>query len=359
MGGYRMRGPTKFLSLLTFLLGFVSMTLFPDTVYSQAPYYQGKTITILRGGEPGGSGDMQARALIPFLKKYIPGNPTIIVENVPGAAGMKAVNQVYSTAKPDGLTIAAVGSGLASGAILGLPGARYDIDKLIYLGSTEHGDPYIFLSRKEAGFDSLDKLRAAPSVRIGAQTVGHAIYVSGRIFAYVLGLKDPRMVVGFGGPELDVALTRGEIDARANSADTVVRRNAEALAKGEYNVHATLTIPKGKFHPRFANVPDADSLASNEKERQLVNLFRAFMYPRWPYVLPPGTPAATVKILRGAMASAFKDPGFSGEFQKLMGGEPSPLTGEEVETSIRELPRDPEVIGLYKKMAEHGPLPPR
>jgi tripartite-type tricarboxylate transporter receptor subunit TctC len=359
MGGYRMRGPTKFLSLLTFLLGFVSMPLFPNIVYSQAPYYQGKTITMLRGGEPGGSGDMQARALIPFLKKYIPGNPTIIVENVPGAAGMKAVNQVYSTAKPDGLTIAAVGSGLASGAILGLPGARYDIDKLIYLGSTEHGDPYIFLSRKEAGFDSLDKLRAAPSVRIGAQTVGHAIYVSGRIFAYVLGLKDPRMVVGFGGPELDVALTRGEIDARANSADTVVRRNAEALAKGEYNVHATLTIPKGKFHPRFANVPDADALASNEKERQLVNLFRAFMYPRWPYVLPPGTPAATVKILRGAMASAFKDPGFSGEFQKLMGGEPSPLTGEEVETSIRELPRDPEVIGLYKKMAEHGPLPPR
>ena len=354
-----MRRTTKFFSLITLPLGISLLSFFPNLVYSQAPYYQGKTITILRGGEPGGSGDMQARALIPFLKKYIPGNPTIIVENVPGAAGMKAVNQVYSTAKPDGLTIAAVGSGLASGAILGLPGARYDIDKLIYLGSTEHGDPYIFLSRKEAGFDTLDKLRAAPSVRIGAQTVGHAIYVSGRIFAYVLGLKDPRMVVGFGGPELDTALTRGEIDTRANSADTVVRRNAEALAKGEYNVHATLTIPKGNLHPRFANVPDADSLAKNDKERQLVNLFRAFMYPRWPYVLPPGTPEATVKILRAAMASAFKDPGFSGEFKKLMGGEPSPLTGEEVETSIRELPRDPEVIGLYKKMAEHGPLPSR
>lgn len=351
-----MRRRTKFFSVVTFLLG---MSFFPDTVYSQAPYYEGKTITILRGGEPGGSGDMQARALIPFLRKNIPGNPTIIVENVPGAAGMKAVNQVYSSAKPDGLTIAAVGSGLASGAILGLPGARYDIDKLIYLGSTEHGDPYVFLSRKEAGFDTLDKLRAASSVRIGAQTVGHAIYVSGRIFAYLLGLREPRMVVGFGGRELDVALTRGEIDARANSADTVVRRNAEALAKGEYNIHATLTIPKGNLHPRFANVPDADSLAKNDRERQLVDLFRAFMYPRWPYVLPPGTPVATVKILRSAMVSAFKDPGFSGEFKKLMGGEPSPLTGEEVETSIRELPRDPEVIGLYKKMAEHGPLPPR
>ena len=205
----------------------------------------------------------------------------------------------------------------------------------------------------------MEKLRAASGVRVGAQTVGHAIYISGRIFTYLLGLKDPRFVVGFGGVEMDVALTRGEIDARANSADTVVRRNADALAKGEYNIHATLTIPKGKFHPRFANVPDADSLAKNERERQLITLFREFMYPRWPYVLPPATPVEIVKTLREAMNKSFKDPGFTQEFKKLMGGEPSPLTGEEVETSIRELPRDPEVIGLYKKMAEHGPLPPR
>src|SRR5687768_14103977 len=322
-----MRFRVKSIAVILLAVGFSFAAITPEAVFSQTPYYQGKTITIVRGGEPGGSGDMQARALIPLLKKYIPGNPTIIIENMPGAAGMKAVNHIYSTAKPDGLSITAVGSGLASGAILGLPGARYDIDKLIYLGSTEHGDPYVFLSRKEAGFDTLDKLRAAPSVRIGAQTVGHAIYVSGRIFAYVLGLKEPRMVVGFGGRELDIALTRGEIDARANSADTVVRRNAEALANGEYNVHATLTIPKGKSHPRFADLPGADSLAKNDRERQLVDLFRAFMYPRWPYVLPPGTPAATVKILRGAMVSAFKDPAFSAEFKKLMGGEPSPLTG--------------------------------
>jgi tripartite-type tricarboxylate transporter receptor subunit TctC len=302
---------------------------------------------------------MQAKALIPYLKKYLPGNPTIIVQNMPGAAGMKAVNYAYSSAKPDGLTITAVGSGLAAGAILGLPGAQYDIDKLIYLGSTEHGDPYVFLSRKEAGFDSLEKLRAASGVRVGAQTVGHAIYISGRIFAHLLGLKEPRIVVGFGGPELDLALARGEIDARANSADTVVRRNADALAKGQFNIHATITIPKGRPHPRFANAPDADTFAKNDRERQLVNLFRAFLYPRWPYVLPPGTPPEIVRTLREAMAKSFKDPGFTQDFKKLMGGDPSPLTGEEVEASIRDLPRDPEVIGLYKKMAEHGPLPPR
>jgi tripartite-type tricarboxylate transporter receptor subunit TctC len=349
----------KSTAIVIMALGFHGIALVPKEAFSQTAQFQGKTITILRGGEPGGSGDMQARALIPFLKKYIPGNPTIVIENMPGAAGMKAVNHAYSTAKPDGLTITAVGSGLASGAILGLPGVKYDIDKLIYLGSTEHGDPYVFLSRKQAGFDSLEKLRAASGVRVGAQTVGHAVYVSGRIFAYLLNLKDPRIVVGFGGVEMDAALTRGEIDARANSADTVVRRNADPLAKGEYNIHATLTIPKGKFHPRFTNVPDADSLAKNDRERQLIGLFREFMYPRWPYVLPPGTPPEIVKTLREAMAKSFKDPGFAQEFKKLMGGEPSPLTGEEVEASIRELPRDPEVVGLYKKMAEHGPLPPR
>jgi tripartite-type tricarboxylate transporter receptor subunit TctC len=345
--------------IITAVLGTVCVPFFAHTGFAQTPYFQGKTITILRGGEPGGSGDMQARALIPFLRKYIPGNPHIIIENMPGAAGMKAVNHAYSTAKPDGLTITAVGSGLASGAILGLPGVKYDIDKLIYLGSTEHGDPYVFLSRKEAGFDSLEKLRAATGVRVGAQTVGHAVYISGRIFSYLIGLKEPRIVVGFGGVEMDAALARGEIDARANSADTVVRRNAEPLAKGQFNIHATLTIPKGKFHPRFTNVPDADTLAKTDKERQLINLFREFMYPRWPYVLPPGTPPEIVKTLREAMVKSFKDPGFREEFKKLMGGEPSPLTGEEVEASIRALPRDPEVIGLYKKMAEHGPVPPR
>src|SRR5688572_27482290 len=310
----------------------ICAALFPQDVVPQTAYYQGKTITILRGGEPGGSGDMQARALVPFLKKYIPGNPNIVIENMPGAAGMKAVNYIYSNAKPDGLTITAVGSGLAAGPILGLPGAKYDIDKLIYLGSTEHGDPYVFLSRQEAGYDTLEKLRAASGIRVGAQTVGHAVYISGRIFAYLLGLKDPKIVVGFGGVEMDAALARGEIDARANSADTVVRRNADALAKGEFNIHATLTIPKGKLHPRFTNVPDADSLARNDKDRQMITLFREFMYPRWPYVLPPGTPAEIVKTLREAMNKSFKDPGFAQEFKKLMGGEPSPLTGEEVET---------------------------
>jgi hypothetical protein len=137
-----------------------------------------------------------------------------------------------------------------------------------------------------------------------------------------MGLKDPRFVVGFGGPEIDIALTRGEIDARANSADTVATRSREPLDKGAFNIHATITIPRGKFHPRFAKVPELDTFAKNESERQLIQLFRSFLYLRWPYVLPPATPPEIVKTLRAAMTKAFSHPEFPKEFHKLMGAGP-------------------------------------
>ena len=341
-----------------FLLSLATC-LVASPALSQVPYFQNKTIKIIRGGEPGGTGDLQARALIPFLKKHIPGQPTIIVENMPGAAGRKAVNHIYSTAKPDGLSIGAVGAGLVAGPILSLAGSQYDIDKLIYLGSTESGDPYVFVSRKEAGIDSLEKLRAATGLRIGAQAVGHPVFISGRMFAYLLGLKEPRMVVGYGGPEIDIALAKGEVDVRANGADTIFQRNRDGLDKALLNFHAFITIPKGKFPQGLPKAPDLETFAKNDRERQMVELFRAFLYPRWPYIVPPTTPKEVVGILRGAMAKAFKDPDFHKEFKKLMTTDPTPLTGEEMETAIRELPRDPETVALYKKMAEHVPLPPR
>ena len=337
----------------------LSVLAWTSTLDAQAPYFQNKTIKIIRGGEPGGTGDLQTRALIPSLKKHIPGEPTIIVENMPGAAGRKAANYIYSTAKPDGLSIGAVGAGLVAGPILGLSGSQYDLDKLIYLGSTESGDPYVFVSRKESGFDSLDKLRAASGLRLGAQAVGHPIYVSGRLFAYLLGLKEPKMVLGYGGVELDVALEKGEVDVRANGADTISQRHRGGEFKDFLIFHASITIPKGNYPAVLPRSPELETFARNDRERQLINLFRTFLYPRWPYIIAPGTPKEIVATLRGAMAKSFKDPGFHAEFKKLMTTEPTPLTGEQVEVAIRELPRDPEIVSLYKKMAEQGPLPPR
>lgn len=123
--------------------------------------------------------------------------------------------------------------------------------------------------------------------------------------------------------------------------------------------HATIMNPKGTSDPRFPDLADLEAFTKSEKVRKVIDLFRAFQYPRWPIHLAPGTPKALVKILREAVAKSFKDPGFHQEFKKLMGREPTPVSGEEVEKAVRELPREAEVIAFYKMLAESAPLPPR
>jgi tripartite-type tricarboxylate transporter receptor subunit TctC len=328
--------------------------LVPAQVFSQAPYYQGKTIAIVRGGGPGGSGEFQTRALLPYLKKYIPGNPDFVMEFMEGASGRKGANYIYN-AKPDGLKIGSAGA-MIPGPILGLPGSNYDIDKFIYLGSTETGNPYVFYTRKELGLDTLGKLRSKPGIRIGAQSVGHSVYVTARMFAYLLEFKEPKFIAGFTSPEMDVALSGGELDARTTSGlDDFIRKGT----KDNFQYHATLAVPKGAPHPDLPGLPDLDKFARTEKESKVLDLFRAFQYPRWPIHLPPGTPKELVQVLRDAMAKTYKDPGFRQDFKKLMGRDPSPLTGEELQKAVRELPRDAEVIALYKKFADAGALPPR
>ena len=327
---------------------------FPAQAYCQAPYYRGKTIAIVRGGGPGGSGELQTRAFLPYLKKYIPGNPDFVMEFMEGASGRKGANYIYN-AKPDGLKIGSAGA-MISGPILGLPGSNYDIDKFIYLGSTETGNPYAFFTRKELGLNSLEKLRSKSGLRIGAQSVGHSVYVTARLFAYLLEFKDPKFIVGFTSPEMDVAMGGGELDARTTSGlEDLVQKGI----KDNFYYHATLAVPKGAPHPDLPGLPDLDRFAKSDKERKVLDLFRAFQYPRWPIHLPPATPKELVQILRAAMVQTFKDPGFQRDFKKLMGRDASPLTGEEMQKAVHELPRDVEVIALYKKFADAGPLPPR
>ena len=327
--------------------------------FSQADFYKGKTIRILRGGGPGGSGEFQTRALMRVLEKHIPGHPNLLLVFVSGAAGRKAANMIYSSTPPDGLTIGSIGAGLVVGPLLGLPGSQYDLDKFIYLGSTDSGDPYVFYTKADAGWDNLAKLQAASGIRFGAHAVGHPVYVTGRMVAYLLGLKDPKFVTGFTGPEIYIAMERGELDAHATGAARFVIEKPEWIDKKSIHLHATLTVPKGRHHPKFANLPEFGSFAKSDRERKLLDMFRAFQYPRWPFIFPPGTPQEPVRIIREAIRKSFADPEFRVEFTKLMGDPPAPLNGEEVEQAIKELPRDKEVVELYKQMAGGGPLPAR
>jgi tripartite-type tricarboxylate transporter receptor subunit TctC len=343
----------------TCLIGMFIFLFQPSPGFGQAPFYQGKTITVVQMVAAGGTGDMRRRALFPFLQKYIPGNPTIVSEYMPGGGGRKAANHIYRTARPDGLTIGGLSSSVVANAVLDTGGVQYDLDKFIYLGSPVSIFHYVLLTWKGLGINSLDKLRSKPALRLGAQEVGHDVYIIARVFAYLVGLKEPKFVVGFGGPEMDIALERGEIDARATSSESLSTRNAEWIEKKQIDLHAIVEVPKGDRPPPFASLPELESFATSDRERRLVAMYRTFRVVGTPYVLPPATPKAQVQILRDAITKAYQDPEFHKEFKKLSGLKSSPIMPAEMEKAIRELPRDRETVELFKKLAGAEPMPPR
>ena len=335
--------------------------LFPPLALGQQSFFQGKTITIIQGRDPGGTGDLRVRALVPFLQKYIPGNPTIVMEFMPGGGSRKAANHIFRTSRPDGLTIGNFSSAMVSLAILGESGVLYDIDKFHYLGSPYSTYHSVFVTRKEAGFDSIEKLRAATGVKVGGQSVGFSTYNEGRLFVYMLDLKDPLFIAAFGGAELDPAMMRGEIDGRATGPDTILSRNRDWLEKGLVNVHAIMETPKGDKHPHpfFAKLPEIETFARTEVERRMLALQRAFRVTGTPFVLPPGTPKDRVDILKEAFRKTYLDPEFAKEYRRLTADDPSPLLPENHEKTIREVPRDREAIELFKAIAGPKKLPSR
>jgi tripartite-type tricarboxylate transporter receptor subunit TctC len=343
-------------------VGFALLALLlslSDCALAQPPFYQGKTITIIQGTAPGGSSDMLTRPMMPFLQKHIPGNPTVVSEYMPGGGGIKAANHIFKNVRPDGLTIGRIGGALVANAILGEKGVLYDLDKFIYLGSPHSTYHWVFLTRRESGVKTIDDLRSITNLRIGAQAVGHSIYFVGRMFAYLIGIKDPSFVVGYSGTELDAALARGEIDARINNADTALTRNADLLKTGAVVPHVMMEVPKGLKHHHFTNLPEIGSFAKSERERKLVHMVRVFRQFGTPSIMPPGAPKEQVEILKAAMVKTFKDPQFPAEYKKFTGDDASPLMPDEMEQALKELPRDAEAVALFKKLNAAGPLPAR
>jgi len=202
-------------------------------------------------------------------------------------------------------------------------------------------------------------LRSATGIRIGAQAVGHSNYFVGRLFAYLIGFKDPKFVVGYSGTELDLALVRGELDGRINNPDTLMIRNADLLAKGAIDIHAIMEVPKGLKQPGFDRLPEIEEFTKSERERRLLAMIRTFRRFGTPSILPPGTPKEQVKILREAMAKMLNDPEFQKDYKKFVGEEPTPLMPEEMERAVKELPTDPKIVDLFKKLNAAGPLPAR
>jgi tripartite-type tricarboxylate transporter receptor subunit TctC len=164
----------------------VALLLVPlskGALYAQVASYPAKTITVIVSSDAGGTSDLRVKSLVPYLQKYIRGKPTIVLEYMPGGGGRKAANHVFRTAKADGSIIGSMGTTLLTAAIQGEAGVLYDINKFIYLGSSDATTQHIFSTRKEIGLTNLEKLRGASGIRIGAQSIGHNIYITGALFA--------------------------------------------------------------------------------------------------------------------------------------------------------------------------------
>jgi tripartite-type tricarboxylate transporter receptor subunit TctC len=352
----------KRVKLLTaYLLIGAAMLGYPDFAYSQGSFFEGKTLTLIQGRRPGGLGDMRSRALILFLTKHIPGHPTVVSEYMPGGGGRKVANHLFAAARADGLTIGNIGSGFVANAVLGEPGVHYDIDKMTYLGSGNSKTSYVFLTKKESGFDNIKKLQASPGLKVGALSVGHDIYINARLFSWLIGLPNPVFITGYSGPELDLALLKGEVQARVSNPASLTQRNADWLEKDMMDYQAIIEIPKGyRFdHPAFKSLPTLESFAQDKREKKVLAMFRSFRLVGSPYVLPPGVPSDRVNILREAFEKALNDPMLPKEWTKLSGEEMFPLMPEEQTEAIRSIPRDRETVEDFKRIAGGGPLPPR
>jgi hypothetical protein len=179
------------------------------------------------------------------------------------------------------------------------------------------------------------------------------------MFAWVLGLKNPKFVTGYSGADLRQAIFAGEFDAQAYNSDIFIKQLKTWIDKDLVHFHVVDEIPKGyRFaHPSFDGLPTIDKFVKNERVKKVLDMHRNFTLIGSPFILPPSTPKDRVQILSDAMRKTFKDPEFLPIFTKQTGGEPSPLLPEEQARAIKEIPRDPDTVNLFQKISGADPLP--
>lgn len=319
------------------------------------PFYRGKTLRIVVGNPAGGGYDVYARLLARFMEKHIPGNPSIIVQNMPGAGSMIAANYVYEAAKPDGLTMALVGRELYLTQIGGVPELKVDFRKFIPVISLSDENPTIYM-RTDTPYTSIRAIQEAvqqgkPLPRVGATGVSSTGYVLPRVVEELVGMKLFNIVVGYpGGPDVDLALVKTEIHGAGRTYLSLLERSRHMLEKGEVTIIVQGGTGDRKRAPYLPNVPTYWELAKTEEDRALVASLLVGYAAARPFFLSPGVPSDRVRILRGAATKTVKDPEFLAEAERTK--RPiDPLSGEEMEAMYKEaLQLSSRLKALWKEL---------
>jgi tripartite-type tricarboxylate transporter receptor subunit TctC len=322
-----------------------ALALLAPAAASAEDFYKGKTINIIVGFAPGGGYDLNARLLARYMGKYIPGNPNVVVQNQPGAGGVRAANNVYATAPQDGTVIAAVNQGAPMYQLLDGKGAQYDASKFQWLGSMGYSNNTVYVWHG-TGVKTIEDAKKRPLKMAGSGIISDAnIYPA--ILNGLLGTKFD-VINGYTGmPDSNLALERGEVDGRGGGAfATLVTGRMDWLEAKKINVLVQIGFDKEEDLP---DVPLLIDLVASPEEKQiatLVTLPTALGYNHW---VGPGVPADRVEILRNAYAQTMKDPELIAE-AKRQTLNIRPKTGPEIKAMVDEAAAIPQPI--LRKTAE-------
>lgn len=321
---------------------------FAATASAQEQFYRGKTLRIVVGAGPGGGFDLYSRALSRHIDKHIPGNPTVIVENMTGAGSLVAANHIFRAAKPDGLTLGNVNGGLFVQQLLGRPGIEFDTMKFEHVGVPVK-DKAVCVMTKTSGITSFEQWTASKTpLKLGATGPGSATQNVPLILQKALNLPI-QLVSGYKGiADVRLAAEGGELAGACGwTWDSLKATWSRALESGDAVV-VLQTVPQAI--PELPNIPLAISLAKSDDARQLIQAgIHDVSDMTYSYVLPPRTPKDRVDMLRKAFADTMKDQEFLADTKKSRLGI-DPMTGEELEKTIGRLFKTP--VGVVAKLKE-------
>ena len=329
--------------------------LWDSDLAAQSPFYQGQTVTIRVGFTAGGAFDVWARLIAQYLGKYIPGNPSFVVQNMTGGGSMIAANYIYGVAKPDGLTLGVVSPGLYIQQLSGQKEIKFDWFKYSWIGSPEKTDRIFYIRADTPHKTLLDLRDAAEPAKCGATGLGTAAYYFPRLLQEAFGLK-LAMVPGYkGAADANLAIERGEVQCWCGSVQAYFGSEpGRTWAKTGFV--RVLTQGGQTRHSNLRNIPTVWEYMDKEKTSDLHRrIAKIFVLPDEmgrPFFGPPGIPADRLKTLRAGFAKMMKNPDVIAD-AKSKGLEPSLMTGEEVEALGREIGTvPPEILERMKPLLE-------
>jgi tripartite-type tricarboxylate transporter receptor subunit TctC len=304
---------------------------------SAADFYRGKIISLVIGYTAGGGYDLYGRVVARHMQRYIPGNPTIVPQNMPGAGSLKAANFIYDVAPKDGLTIGTVTRAMATDPLLG--DSKFDPRKFSWIGSTTSETSVCATwntSSVKTWGDMFGRTFTMGGSARGSEPDNFTLLLKNVFGAHV------KLVTGYpGGNDINLAIERGEIEGRCGwSWSSIKSQRADWLRDKKINILTQLATKK---HPDLPDVPLLLDLAQNDEQRQITKLVLASLVVGRPFFGPPGIPENRKAALRKAFDETMKDRDFLDEAAKL-DLEIEPVSASEIESLLAELYQTPKAV---------------